>query len=138
MEAFGKFFVGESIEAAAAAYLSTFLLIGGNVASANMQAAQYGKEIKAGEAFKGTQYTVNEMNTVLLAQQIPGEYEGGRYAAEQLKKQVLEGKQLSNRLLGFAAMTNNQVIKDASKYMNQAFEMGPETRSFENSTWARS
>lgn len=130
MEAFGKFFVGDSIEAAAAAYLSTFLLIGGNVASANMQAAQYGKEMKAGEAFKGTQYTVDEMNTVLLAQQIPGEYEGGRYAAEQLKKQVLEGKQLSNRLLGFAAMTNNQVIKDASKYMNQAFEMGPETQSF--------
>ncbi len=130
MEAFGKFFVGDSIEAAAAAYLSTFLLIGGNVASANMQAAQYGKEMKAEEAFKGTQYTVDEMNTVLLAQQIPGEYEGGRYAAEQLKKQVLEGKQLSNRLLGFAAMTNNQVIKDASKYMNQAFEMGPETQSF--------
>ena len=130
MEAFGKFFVGDSIEAAAAAYLSTFLLIGGNVASANMQAAQYGKEMKAGEAFKGTQYSVNEMNTVLLAQQIPGEYEGGRYAAEQLKKQVLEGKQLSNRLLGFAAMTNNQVIKEASKYMNQAFEMGPETQSF--------
>lgn len=130
MEAFGKFFVGDSIEAAAAAYLSTFLLIGGNVASANMQAAQYGKEMKAGEAFKGTQYTVDEMNTVLLSQQIPGEYEGGRYAAEQLKKQVLEGKQLSNRLLGFAAMTNNQVIKDASKYMNQAFEMGPETQSF--------
>ena len=130
MEAFGKFFVGDSIEAAAAAYLSTFLLIGGNVASANMQAAQYGKEMKAGEAFKGTQYTVDEMNTVLLAQQIPGEYEGGRYAAEQLKKQVLEGKQLSNRMLGFAAMTNNQVIKDASKYMNQAFEMGPETQSF--------
>lgn len=130
MEAFGKFFVGDSIEAAAAAYLSTFLLIGGNVASANMQAAQYGKEMKAGEAFKGTQYTVDEMNTVLLAQQIPGEYEGGRYAAEQLKNQVLEGKQLSNRLLGFAAMTNNQVIKDASKYMNQAFEMGPETQSF--------
>lgn len=130
MEAFGKFFVGDSIEAAAAAYLSTFLLIGGNVASANMQAAQYGKEMKAGEAFKGTQYSVNEMNTVLLAQQIPGEYEGGRYAAEQLKNQVLEGKQLSNRLLGFAAMTNNQVIKDASKYMNQAFEMGPETQSF--------
>lgn len=130
MEAFGKFFVGDSIEAAAAAYLSTFLLIGGNVASANMQAAQYGKEMKAGEAFKGTQYSVDEMNTVLLAQQIPGEYEGGRYAAEQLKKQVLEGKQLSNRLLGFAAMTNNQVIKDASKYMNQAFEMGPETQSF--------
>ena len=130
MEAFGKFFVGDSIEAAAAAYLSTFLLIGGNVASANMQAAQYGKEMKAGEAFKGTQYSVNEMNTVLLAQQIPGEYAGGRYAAEQLKKQVLEGKQLSNRLLGFAAMTNNQVIKDASKYMNQAFEMGPETQSF--------
>lgn len=130
MEAFGKFFVGDSIEAAAAAYLSTFLLIGGNVASANMQAAQYGKEMKAGEAFKGTQYTVDEMNTVLLAQQIPGEYAGGRYAAEQLKKQVLEGKQLSNRLLGFAAMTNNQVIKDASKYMNQAFEMGPETQSF--------
>lgn len=138
MEAFGKFFVGDSIEAAAAAYLSTFLLIGGNVASANMQAAQYGKEMKAGEAFKGTQYTVDEMNTVLLAQQIPGEYEGGRYAAEQLKKQVLEGKQLSNRLLGFAAMTNNQVSKDASKYMNQAFEMGPEMRSFESSTWARS
>ena len=130
MEAFGKFFVGDSMEAAAAAYLSTFLLIGGNVASANMQAAQYGKEMKAGEAFKGTQYTVDEMNTVLLAQQIPGEYEGGRYAAEQLKKQVLEGKQLSNRMLGFAAMTNNQVIKDASKYMNQAFEMGPETQSF--------
>lgn len=130
MEAFGKFFVGDSIEAAAAAYLSTFLLIGGNVASANMQAAQYGKEMKAGDAFKGTQYTVDEMNTVLLAQQIPGEYEGGRYAAEQLKNQVLEGKQLSNRLLGFAAMTNNQVIKDASKYMNQAFEMGPETQSF--------
>ena len=130
MEAFGKFFVGDSIEAAAAAYLSTFLLIGGNVASANMQAAQYGKEMKAGEAFKGTQYTVDEMNTVLLAQQIPGEYEGGRYAAEQLKKQVLEGKQLSNRLLGFAAMTNNQVIKDASKYLNQALEMGPETQSF--------
>lgn len=130
MEAFGKFFVGDSIEAAAAAYLSTFLLIGGNVASANMQAAQYGKEMKAGEVFKGTQYTVDEMNTVLLAQQIPGEYAGGRYAAEQLKKQVLEGKQLSNRLLGFAAMTNNQVIKDASKYMNQAFEMGPETQSF--------
>lgn len=130
MEAFGKFFVGDSIEAAAAAYLSTFLLIGGNVASANMQAAQYGKEMKAGEAFNGTQYTVDEMNTVLLAQQIPGEYEGGRYAAEQLKNQVLEGKQLSNRLLGFAAMTNNQVIKDASKYMNQAFEMGPETQSF--------
>ncbi len=130
MEAFGKFFVGDSIEAAAAAYLSTFLLIGGNVASANMQAAQYGKEMKTGEAFKGTQYTVDEMNTVLLAQQIPGEYEGGRYAAEQLKKQVLEGKQLSNRMLGFAAMTNNQVIKDASKYMNQAFEMGPETQSF--------
>lgn len=130
MEAFGKFFVGDSIEAAAAAYLSTFLLIGGNVASANMQAAQYGKEMKAGEAFKGTQYSVDEMNTVLLSQQIPGEYEGGRYAAEQLKKQVLEGKQLSNRLLGFAAMTNNQVIKDASKYMNQAFEMGPETQSF--------
>ncbi len=130
MEAFGKFFVGDSIEAAAAAYLSTFLLIGGNVASANMQAAQYGKEMKAGEAFKGTQYTVDEMNTVLLAQQIPGEYEGGRYAAEQLKNQVLEGKQLSNRMLGFAAMTNNQVIKDASKYMNQAFEMGPETQSF--------
>lgn len=130
MEAFGKFFVGDSIEAAAAAYLSTFLLIGGNVASANMQAAQYGKEMKAGEAFKGTQYTVDEMNTVLLTQQIPGEYEGGRYAAEQLKNQVLEGKQLSNRLLGFAAMTNNQVIKDASKYMNQAFEMGPETQSF--------
>nr|DAI33305.1 MAG TPA: MAEBL protein [Caudoviricetes sp.] len=130
MEAFGKFFVGDSIEAAAAAYLSTFLLIGGNVASANMQAAQYGKEMKSGEAFKGTQYTVDEMNTVLLAQQIPGEYEGGRYAAEQLKNQVLEGKQLSNRLLGFAAMTNNQVIKDASKYMNQAFEMGPETQSF--------
>ena len=130
MEAFGKFFVGDSIEAAAAAYLSTFLLIGGNVASANMQAAQYGKEMKAGEAFEGTQYTVDEMNTVLLAQQIPGEYEGGRYAAEQLKKQVLEGKQLSNRMLGFAAMTNNQVIKDASKYMNQAFEMGPETQSF--------
>lgn len=130
MEAFGKFFVGDSIEAAAAAYLSTFLLIGGNVASANMQAAQYGKEMKAGEAFKGTQYTVDEMNTVLLSQQIPGEYEGGRYAAEQLKNQVLEGKQLSNRLLGFAAMTNNQVIKDASKYMNQAFEMGPETQSF--------
>lgn len=130
MEAFGKFFVGDSIEAAAAAYLSTFLLIGGNVASANMQAAQYGKEMKAGEAFKGTQYSVDEMNTVLLSQQIPGEYEGGRYAAEQLKNQVLEGKQLSNRLLGFAAMTNNQVIKDASKYMNQAFEMGPETQSF--------
>lgn len=130
MEAFGKFFVGDSIEAAAAAYLSTFLLIGGNVASANMQAAQYGKEMKAGEAFKGTQYTVDEMNTVLLAQQLPGEYAGGRYAAEQLKNQVLEGKQLSNRLLGFAAMTNNQVIKDASKYMNQAFEMGPETQSF--------
>lgn len=130
MEAFGKFFVGDSIEAAAAAYLSTFLLIGGNVASANMQAAQYGKEMKAGEAFEGTQYTVDEMNTVLLAQQIPGEYEGGRYAAEQLKKQVLEGRQLSNRMLGFAAMTNNQVIKDASKYMNQAFEMGPETQSF--------
>ena len=130
MEAFGKFFVGDSIEAAAAAYLSTFLLIGGNVASANMQAAQYGKEMEAGEAFKGTQYTVDEMNTVLLAQQIPGEYEGGRYAAEQLKKQVLEGKQLSNRMLGFAAMTNNQVIKDASKYMNQAFEMGPDTQSF--------
>ena len=130
MEAFGKFFVGDSIEAAAAAYLSTFLLIGGNVASANMQAAQYGKEMKAGEAFKGTQYTVDEMNTVLLAQQIPGEYAGGRYAAEQLKNQVLEGKQLSNRLLGFAAMTNNQVIKDASKYLNQALEMGPETQSF--------
>lgn len=130
MEAFGKFFVGDSIEAAAAAYLSTFLLIGGNVTSANMQAAQYGKEMKAGEAFKGTQYSVDEMNTVLLSQQIPGEYEGGRYAAEQLKKQVLEGKQLSNRLLGFAAMTNNQVIKDASKYMNQAYEMGPETQSF--------
>lgn len=130
MEAFGKFFVGDSIEAAAAAYLSTFLLIGGNVASANMQAAQYGKEMKAGEAFKGTQYSVDEMNTVLLSQQIPGEYEGGRYAAEQLKNQVLEGKQLSNRMLGFAAMTNNQVIKDASKYMNQAFEMGPETQSF--------
>lgn len=130
MEAFGKFFVGDSIEAAAAAYLSTFLLIGGNVASANMQAAQYGKEMKAGEAFKGTQYTVDEMNTVLLAQEIPGEYEGGRYAAEQLKKQVLEGKQLSNRMLGFAAMTNNQVIKDASKYLNQALEMGPETQSF--------
>lgn len=130
MEAFGKFFVGDSIEAAAAAYLSTFLLIGGNVASANMQAAQYGKEMKAGEAFKGTQYSVDEMNTVLLAQQIPGEYAGGRYAAEQLKNQALEGKQLSNRLLGFAAMTNNQVIKDASKYMNQAFEMGPETQSF--------
>lgn len=130
MEAFGKFFVGDSIEAAAAAYLSTFLLIGGNVASANMQAAQYGKEMKAGEAFKGTQYSVDEMNTVLLAQQIPGEYEGGRYAAEQLKKQVLEGKQLSNRLLGFAAMTNNQVIKDASKYLNQALEMWPETQSF--------
>ena len=130
MEAFGKFFVGDSIEAAAAAYLSTFLLIGGNVASANLQAAQYGKEMKAGEAFKGTQYSVDEMNTVLLSQQIPGEYEGGRYAAEQLKKQVLEGKQLSNRMLGFAAMTNNQVIKDASKYMNQAFEMGPETQSF--------
>lgn len=130
MEAFGKFFVGDSIEAAAAAYLSTFLLIGGNVASANLQAAQYGKEMKAGEAFKGTQYSVDEMNTVLLAQQIPGEYEGGRYAAEQLKKQVLEGKQLSNRLLGFAAMTNNQVIKDASKYLNQALEMGPETQSF--------
>lgn len=130
MEAFGKFFVGDSIEAAAAAYLSTFLLIGGNVASANMQAAQYGKEMKAGEAFKGTQYTVDEMNTVLLSQQIPGEYEGGRYAAEQLKNQVLEGKQLSNRLLGFAAMTNNQVIKDASKYLNQALEMGPETQSF--------
>ena len=130
MEAFGKFFVGDSIEAAAAAYLSTFLLIGGNVASANMQAAQYGKEMKAGEAFKGTQYSVDEMNTVLLAQQIPGEYEGGRYAAEQLKKQVLEGKQLSNRMLGFAAMTNNQVIKDASKYLNQALEMGPETQSF--------
>ena len=128
MEAFGKFFVGESIEAAAAAYLSTFLLIGGNVASANMQAAQYGKEMKAGEAFKGTQYSVDEMNTVLLAQQIPGEYAGGRYAAEQL----------NNRMLGFAAMTNNQVIKDASKYMNQAFEMGPEMRSFESSTWARS
>mgnify|MGYP004529916207 CR=1 FL=1 len=130
MEAFGKFFVGDSIEAAAAAYLSTFLLIGGNVASANMQAAQYGKEMKAGEAFKGTQYTVDEMNTVLLAQQIPGEYEGGRYAAEQLKNQVLEGKRLSNRMLGFAAMTNNQVIKDASKYLNQALEMGPETQSF--------
>lgn len=130
MEAFGKFFVGDSIEAAAAAYLSTFLLIGGNVASANMQAAQYGKEMKAGEAFKGTQYTVDEMNTVLLSQQIPGEYEGGRYAAEQLKNQVLEGKQLSNRLLGFAAMTNNQVIKDASKYLNQALEMGTETQSF--------
>lgn len=130
MEAFGKFFVGDSIEAAAAAYLSTFLLIGGNVVSANLQAAQYGKEMKAGEAFKGTQYSVDEMNTVLLAQQIPGEYEGGRYAAEQLKKQVLEGKQLSNRLLGFAAMTNNQVIKDASKYLNQALEMGPETQSF--------
>ncbi len=130
MEAFGKFFVGDSIEAAAAAYLSTFLLIGGNVASANLQAAEYGKEMKAGEAFKGTQYSVDEMNTVLLAQQIPGEYEGGRYAAEQLKNQVLEGKQLSNRLLGFAAMTNNQVIKDASKYLNQALEMGPETQSF--------
>ena len=130
MEAFGKFFVGDSIEAAAAAYLSTFLLIGGNVVSANLQAAEYGKEMKAGEAFKGTQYSVDEMNTVLLAQQIPGEYEGGRYAAEQLKKQVLEGKQLSNRLLGFAAMTNNQVIKDASKYLNQALEMGPETQSF--------
>lgn len=130
MEAFGKFFVGDSIEAAAAAYLSTFLLIGGNVASANMQAAQYGKEMKAGEAFKGTQYSVDEMNTVLLSQQIPGEYEGGRYAAEQLKNQVLEGKQLSNRMLGFAALTNNQVIKDASKYLNQALEMGPETQSF--------
>ena len=130
MEAFGKFFVGDSIEAAAAAYLSTFLLIGGNVATANLQAAQYGKEMKAGEAFKGTQYTTDEMNTVLLAQQIPGEYEGGRYAAEQLKNQVLEGRQLSNRLLGFAAMTNNQVMADASKYMNQAFEMGPETQSF--------
>ena len=130
MEAFGKFFVGDSIEAAAAAYLSTFLLIGGNVVSANLQAAQYGKEMKAGEAFKGTQYTVDEMNTVLLAQQIPGEYEGGRYAAEQLKNQVLEGKQLSNRLLGFAAMTNNQLAADASKYMNQALEMGPETQSF--------
>ena len=130
MEAFGKFFVGDSIEAAAAAYLSTFLLIGGNVASANMQAAQYGKEMKAGEAFKGTQYSVDEMNTDLLSQQIPGEYEGGRYAAEQLKNQVLEGKQLSNRMLGFAALTNNQVIKDASKYLNQALEMGPETQSF--------
>ena len=130
MEAFGKFFVGDSIEAAAAAYLSTFLLIGGNVASANIQAAQYGKEMKAGEAFKGTQYSVDEMNTVLLSQQIPGEYEGGRYAAEQLKNQVLEGKQLSNRMLGFAALTNNQVIKDASKYLNQALEMGPETQSF--------
>lgn len=130
MEAFGKFFVGDSIEAAAAAYLSTFLLIGGNVVSANLQAAQYGKEMKAGETFKGTQYTVDEMNTVLLSQQIPGEYEGGRYAAEQLKNQVLEGKQLSNRMLGFAAMTNNQVIKDASKYLNQALEMSPETQSF--------
>ena len=130
MEAFGKFFIGDSLEAAAAAYLSTFLLIGGNVASANLQAAQYGKEMKAGEAFKGTQYTNDEMSTVLLAQQIPGEYEGGKYAAERLKNQVLEGKQLSNRLLGFAAMTNNQVIKDASKYMNQALEMGPETQSF--------
>lgn len=70
------------------------------------------------------------MNTVLLSQQIPGEYEGGRYAAEQLKNQVLEGKQLSNRMLGFAALTNNQVIKDASKYLNQALEMGPETQSF--------
>ena len=59
MEAFGKFFVGDSIEAAAAAYLSTFLLIGGNVASANMQAAQYGKEMKAGEAFR-------ERNTVSM------------------------------------------------------------------------
>lgn len=130
MEAFGKFFVGDSIEAAAAAYLSTFLLIGGNVVSANLQAAQYGKEMKAGETFKGTQYTVDEMNTVLLSQQIPGEYEGGKYAAEQLKNQVLEGKQLSNRMLGFAAMTNNQVIKDASKYLNQALEMSPETQSF--------
>lgn len=130
MEAFGKFFVGDSIEAAAAAYLSTFLLIGGNVVSANLQAAQYGKEMKAGETFKGTQYTVDEMNTVLLSQQIPGEYAGGKYAAEQLKNQVLEGKQLSNRMLGFAAMTNNQVIKDASKYLNQALEMSPETQSF--------
>lgn len=130
MEAFGKFFVGDSIEAAAAAYLSSFLLIGGNVVSANLQAAQYGKEMKAGETFKGTQYTVDEMNTVLLSQQIPGEYEGGKYAAEQLKNQVLEGKQLSNRMLGFAAMTNNQVIKDASKYLNQALEMSPETQSF--------
>ena len=86
--------------------------------------------MKAGETFKGTQYTVDEMNTVLLSQQIPGEYEGGKYAAEQLKNQVLEGKQLSNRMLGFAAMTNNQVIKDASKYLNQALEMSPETQSF--------
>ena len=130
MEAFGKFFVGDSIEAAAAAYLSTFLLIGGNVVSANLQAAQYGKELKAGELFNGTQYTNDEMSTALLAQQIPNEYEGGKYAAEQLKNQVLEGKQLSNRMLGFAAMTNNQVIADASKYLNQALEMGPETQSF--------
>ena len=130
MEAFGKFFVGDSIEAAAAAYLSTFLLIGGNVVSANLQAAQYGKELKAGELFNGTQYTNDEMSTVLLAQQIPNEYEGGKYAADQLKNQVLEGKQLSNRMLGFAAMTNNQVIKDASKYLNQALEMSPETQSF--------
>lgn len=130
MEAFGKFFIGDSVEAAAAAYLSTILLIGGNVVSANLQAAQYGKDMKSGEKFKGTQYTNEEMQTLLFSQQIPEGYEGGRYAAEQLIEQFRHNRELSNRMLGFAAAANNQVMTDAGAAINEALGMGPDTQSY--------
>lgn len=132
--AFGKFFIGDSVEAAAAAYLSTFLLVGGNAVTAGAQAAQIGKEMKTGELYEGTdgktQYTQKEIETLKLAQQIPDSYEGGRYAAEKLKDQVLEGKKLSNRLLGFAAITSNQAYADAARTVEQGLGMEQDTMSF--------
>ena len=70
------------------------------------------------------------MNTVLLAQQIPGECEGGRYAAEQLKNQVLEGKQLSNRLFGLCGNDEQSGHQGRLEVFEPSPEMGPETQSF--------